>query len=160
MKKILIYTALVIATAILIPTNYASANLDDSTAIHIDGNVQFPPNRWRTVRHSFRVHIPKNGKAVNQLIIKVPSSVTVSNNIKNIDVEDENEQKISTNASVEGKTVRLVFPEPVAPNSILHIDLNNVQRRNFGNGHVYRFSATVVGSKAEIPVGVAWFRMY
>ncbi|MUG93364.1 DUF2808 domain-containing protein [Scytonema sp. UIC 10036] len=161
MKKILIYaTAFALATAVLSPADFASANLDDTTITHIHGNVQFPPTRWRTVRHTFQLHVPQSSKALKQLIIKVPSTVTVSNDIKKIAVEDDNEQKINTNASVNGKTIILAFPEPVTPNTKFHIDLNSIQRRTGGNGLVYRFWAKVVGSDAEIPIGVARFRHY
>ena len=160
MKKPLIYAALTLATAVMISPSYATARTDNGSVTHIDGNVQFPPTRWRLVRHTFRLHVPQNSKAVTQLLIKVPNTVTVSNDIKKIDVVDENEQKINTNVSVNGKVILLAFTEPVAPNTKFNIDLNNVKRRNIGNGHVYRFFAKFVGSDAEIPIGVAGFRVH
>lgn len=161
MKKPLIYaTAVILATAALIPTNYVSARNNDGNVPHIDGNVQFPPTRSPLVRHTFRVHVPQNSKAVTQLIISVPKNVTVSNDIKNIDIVDENEQKINTNVSVNGKTILLAFTKPVTPNTKLEIDLNNVKRPTLANAAVYRLWAKEVGIDAEIPIGVAWFRTY
>lgn len=161
MKSSLIYAVVLIlsSTAIIAPS-YGSARTDDGNVPHIDGNAQFPPTRWGTFRHTFRLHVPQNSKAVTQLIIKVPDNVTVSNNVKNIDVVDENEHTINTNISVNGKTILLIFPEPVAPNTKFDIDLNKIKRRNLGNGSVYSFSAKELGLNAEIPIGVAWFRFY
>ncbi|MEH2195520.1 MAG: DUF2808 domain-containing protein [Nostoc sp.] len=161
MNKLLIYTiALTLTTASMISPSYASAKTDDGRVPHIDGNTQFPPTRWGLFRHTFRLHIPQNSKAVTQLLIKVPDNVTISSDIKNIDVVDENEHKINTNISVNGKTILLAFPEPVAPNTMFYIDLNNIKRQNIGNGSVYSFSAKEVGIDAEIPIGIASFRLY
>ncbi len=60
MKKSLIYTAIgILAATFFIPVGYASAKNNNATLPHIDGNSQFPLTRWRNVRHTFRVHIPK-----------------------------------------------------------------------------------------------------
>ncbi|MBP5973018.1 DUF2808 domain-containing protein [Brasilonema sp. CT11] len=161
MKKLLLYLATFsLATVVSIPTQYVSAKQNDDSITHIDGNVQFPPTRWRLVRHTFRVHIPKNSKPVSQLSISVPPTVSWSNNLKDINVADDNNQKINTQISVSGKTILLTFPEPVAPNTKLEIDIKNVKQPTLGNGPVYSFSEKVVGSDVEIPIGVAWFRMY
>ncbi len=111
--------ALALATAALIPVNYANASADDSQDPHIDGNAQFPPTRWHVVRHTFRVHIPKNSKDISQLSIQVPTNVTLSNDVDDINVEDKNGQRIKTNVSVNDKTILLAFTEPVTPNTQL-----------------------------------------
>ena len=162
MKKLLSYAAaFTVATTALISLGYASARADDGGITHIDGNVQFPPSRWRLVRHTFRLHVPQNSKAVTQLLIKVPHTVSVSNDINNIDVVDKNNQKINTNVFVKNRTILLTFPELLAPNTKFNIALKNVKiQRTHGNGYIYGFSAKVVGNNAEIPVGVAWFRNY
>ncbi|WP_373524848.1 DUF2808 domain-containing protein [Nostoc sp.] len=161
MKRSLIYAiVLTLSSTAIIAPSYASARTDDGRVPHIDGNSQFPPTRWGTFRHTFRLHVPQNSKAVTQLLIKVPNNVTISNNIQDIDVVDQKGQKINTNVSVNGKTILLAFAEPVAPNTKLEIDLNKIKRRNLGNGSVYSFSAREVGIDAEIPIGVAWFRTY
>ena len=55
------------------------------------------------------------------------------------------------------KTLMLIFPEPVAPDTKLAINLNKVKQPLLSSTSVYRFSAKVVGSDAEIPVGEARF---
>ncbi|MBD2516579.1 DUF2808 domain-containing protein [Nostoc sp. FACHB-973] len=161
MKKLLIFTAaLTLSITTLATPSYATARTDNDKIPHIDGNVQFPPTRWQIVRHTFRLHIPENSKAVTQLLIQVPDNVTISNNINNIDIVDGNGQKINANISINGKTILLAFTEPVAANTKLEINLNKIKRRNAGNGSVYSFSAREVGIDAIIPIGVSWFRTY
>ncbi|MBW4633035.1 MAG: DUF2808 domain-containing protein [Iphinoe sp. HA4291-MV1] len=161
MKKPLLYVAtFALAIVVSIPTQYASAKQNDGSVTHIDGNVQFPPTRWRLVRHTFRVHVPKNSKAVSQLSIDVPTTVTWSNDINDINVADDKGQKINTNIFVSDRTIVLAFSEPVAPNTQLEIDIKNVKRPTLGNGPVYSFYEKFVGSDAEIPIGVARFRIY
>ncbi|MBW4628951.1 MAG: DUF2808 domain-containing protein [Brasilonema octagenarum HA4186-MV1] len=160
MKKIMMYAvALALVTTALIPVNYANASADDSQDPHIDGNVQFPPTRWHVVRHTFRVHIPKNSKEISQLSIQVPTNITWSNDVDDINVEDKNGQKINTNVSVNDKTILLAFTEPVAPDTQLEIDLKNVKRGTGGNSYFYRFFAKFVGSSTETPIGGANFRI-
>ncbi|NMG22713.1 DUF2808 domain-containing protein [Brasilonema bromeliae] len=160
MKKIMIYAvALALATVTLIPVNYAKASADDSQDPHIDGNAQFPPTRWYVVRHTFRVHIPKNSKEISQLSIQVPTNVTLSNDVDDINVEDKNGQRINTNVSVNDKTILLAFTEPVAPDTQLEIDLKNVKRRTGGNSYFYRLFAKFAGASTEVPIGGASFRI-
>ncbi|BAY35485.1 hypothetical protein NIES2107_73970 (plasmid) [Nostoc carneum NIES-2107] len=160
--KISLISAVVLtlsSIAIIFPS-YASDRTYDDRVPHIDGNTQFPPMRWGTFRHTFRLHVPQDSKAVTQLLIKIPENVTLSNSTQDIDVVDKKGQKINTNVSVNGKTILVAFAEPVAPNTKFDIELNKIKRRNLGNGSVYSFSAKEVGIDAEIPIGVAWFRLY
>ncbi|MGH7999259.1 MAG: DUF2808 domain-containing protein [Brasilonema sp.] len=151
--------ALALATAALIPANYANASADDSQDPHIDGNVQFPLTRWHVVRHTFRVHIPKNSKEISQLSIQVPTNVTLSNDVDDISVEDKNGRRINTNVSVNDKTILLAFTKPVAPNTQLEIDLKNVKQRILGNSYFYSLFAKFVGSSTETPIGGVSFRI-
>ncbi|QDL12590.1 hypothetical protein DP113_33145 (plasmid) [Brasilonema octagenarum UFV-E1] len=160
MKKIMMCAVvLALATTALIPVNYANASADDSQDPHIDGNAQFPPTRWHVVRHTFRVHIPKNSKEISQLSIQVPTNITLSNDVDDINVEDKNGRKINTNVSVNDKTILLAFTEPVTPDTQLEIDLKNVKRRTGGNSYFYRLFAKFAGASTEVPIGGASFRI-
>ncbi|MCC5620849.1 DUF2808 domain-containing protein [Nostoc sp. CHAB 5715] len=160
MKKVLVYVAIsTLAAALLIPANYASANEEDGNVPHVDGNYQFPQTRWMPVRHTLRVHVPKNSKSVSQLKIEVPSTVKWSNNTNDVVINENNDREINTNVSVNGKTILLAFAEPIVPNTKLKIDIKNVKQPFLGNGPVYRLSANLVGINAEIPIGVARFRV-
>ncbi|MGI8499557.1 MAG: DUF2808 domain-containing protein [Hassallia sp.] len=160
MKKTLIYSAALVVTTLLLSSNYASARNNNGSVTHIDGNVQFPHSRWQIVRHTFRIHVPKNSKALTELIINIPDNITLSNDIKNIDVVDEKEQRINTNVSVNGRTILLAFSEAVAPNTKFYIDLKNVKKPTISRNSIYHLSVKIVGSDAEIPIGVAQFHTY
>jgi hypothetical protein len=160
MKKTLIYSAALLATTFLIFPKYANAKNNNGSVTHLDGNTQFPHSRWRIVRYTFELHVPQNSMAVSQLIINVPDNVSVSNDINNIDVVDEKKHKINTNVSVNGKTILLAFPEAVPPNTKFYIDLKNVKRPTISSNSIYRLSVKIVGSDAEIPIGVAQFHTY
>lgn len=156
MKKTRIYAAaFTLASAALINPSYASAKTDEGRVHPIDGNVQFTPTRWRFVRHSIVLHLPQNSQPITQIIIAVPSTVAVSNNIEVL--EPQKGRKININVSVDGKNIILDFPETVAPDTKIAINLNQVKQPILGSTSVYRFSAKVVGSDAEIPVGEARF---
>ena len=159
MKKSMICAlTLALASTVFIPTDYARANGNNGTLPHIDGNSQFPQSKWAPVRHSFDLHIPKNSKAVSELIIQVPDVIRISDKNR-INVVDTQGKKIGTNISVNGKIIVLTFPNTVAPNTKLEIDINNVKRAIGGNGPVYQMSAKFVGSDAVLPVGFARFRV-
>ncbi|MBE9224743.1 hypothetical protein IQ264_04580 [Phormidium sp. LEGE 05292] len=153
MKRTLIYTtALTLATAVLISAGYVSANMNEGGSPNV-GNGQIFSNRWRIVKQTFRLRIPQNNKFLSQLIIEVPSTVAVSNDI---DVRDETGQKININISADGKKIILDFPEKISSNTML-IELNKVRQPIQGSASIYRFSVKVVGSNTEIYIGEARF---
>ena len=160
MKRTLIYAAtFALATAASISAGYASAKPDDGRVLdpNVDNNVQFGSTRWRLVKHTFQLHIPQNHNALSQIIIDTPSTVAVSNNIN---VLDENGQKININVSVNGRKIIIVFPEAVISNTKILIELNKVKQPILGPASVYSLSAKVVGSDVEIPVGVTRFSTF
>ncbi|KYC34866.1 hypothetical protein WA1_50010 [Scytonema hofmannii PCC 7110] len=155
MKKILISTAaFALVTAASIFDCSATAATDNSRVPNVDNNVEFPSSSWRLVKHVFRVHVPRNNNALDQLIIDTPPTVAVSNDI---DVLNEKGQTININISVNGRRIIIGFPEKVISNTKLLIELNKVKQPTQGPASVYRLSAKVVGSDEEIPVGVAQF---
>ncbi|MDZ8052406.1 MAG: DUF2808 domain-containing protein [Aulosira sp. ZfuCHP01] len=160
MKKMLVHAAIsILAAAFLIPSNYAIANEGNDNLPHVDGNYQFPQTRWSRVRHTLRVHVPKNSKGVSQLKIEVPTTVRWSADTDDVVVSEENGKEVKTTISVNGKTILLAFTEPVSPNTKLEINIKNVKQPFLGNGPVYHLSANLVGTNVEIPIGVARFRV-
>ncbi|KAB8314330.1 DUF2808 domain-containing protein [Tolypothrix campylonemoides VB511288] len=155
MNKILVYTAaFALATAALISASYATTKIDNSRVPNVDNNVEFPSSRWRIVKHTVRVRIPLDKNPLDQILIDVPSTVAVSNDI---DVLNEKSQKININVSAHGRRIIIDFPEKVISNTKLLIQLNKVKQPVQGSASVYNISAKVVGSDEEIPVGVAQF---
>ncbi|MDM9383614.1 DUF2808 domain-containing protein [Chlorogloeopsis sp. ULAP01] len=154
MNRMLIYTAtFALAIASVISVGYASANADDEVS-NVDNSLQLPPIQWRLVKHTFRLHIPRNNKALSQLIIDTPPTVAVSNDME---VLDEKGQRININISVNGSKIIINFPEIVIANTKLNINLNKVKQPTQGPASVYKLSVKVVGSNKDIPVGIAQF---
>jgi Protein of unknown function (DUF2808) len=159
MKKFLIYTTtLALSAVILMPVNSANANDDNARFPHVDGNSQFPYTRLHPVRHTLRVHIPKNSQAVSQIVIQVPETLTISSKSR-IDVEDSKGQKINTDVSIKNKTISLTFQDSLPPNTEIEIDINGVRGPKGGNGPIYRLSTKFTGSDVEIPIGIARFHI-
>lgn len=166
MKKILIYAALLsLAIVTSIFASHTSAKADDSKIINDDSKItnlenglQLPNiNRWRLVKHTFQLHVPRNITALSQLIIDVPSTVAIANDI---DVLDRNGQKIDTNIFFDDGKIIIEFPKKVITNTNLLVELNKVKQPIYGPDSVYRISAKVVSNNMEIPVGIARFHTF
>ena len=124
---------------------YVNARAGDNA--HIDGAVKHPPRRRRIVRYTIRLHTPQESSSLSQLIIGVLEGLVVSNNIT---VIDNSEGKINVKFSVTGSKVIVSFPQPVAPESKLELDLNNVKRRGASNAWLSRVSAKLVSVDVNI----------
>lgn len=147
-------------TLVIIIPNYVSARTSKDTP-HIDGNVQLPPTRWGNVRHTFDLHVPKDSKPVTQIIIKVPNTIDLSNNTKDISVSDQSNHKINTYIYINNKLIRIFFPKPIVSNTKFSIDINNVNRGLFVLIEpIYQIWAKEVGSDTAIPIGTALFHTY
>lgn len=108
-KNILIYTAaFALATAASVFVSYATATTDNSKESNLDNSLESSSSRWRVVKHIFRLQIPQTNNPVVQLIIDTPSTIAVSNDI---DVRDENGQKINISTSTNGRRIIINFPE-------------------------------------------------
>ncbi|HEY9853842.1 MAG TPA: DUF2808 domain-containing protein [Leptolyngbyaceae cyanobacterium] len=154
--RTLIYTAAIaLALAASIPPDNASARTEGG--LHLEGAVQFPQNRSRIVRHTIRFHIPQGSSPLSQLNIDVPEGLRISDNIA---LTDKSGQKINANISIMGNKIIVDFPQPIAPESKLELDLNNIRRRGVSNAWIYRVSAKLVGLEADVPIGIARIRVY
>lgn len=156
MVRTLIYAAAFsLVAAALIPANYANARAGKFP--HVDSTTEFPQSKWRIVRHTIRLHIPQESKALSQLSIDVPAGLTASNDIR---VSDQSGRKINTNVSVNGRKLTLAFPQPIAPETRLNIAMNRVIISGTSNAWLYHVSAKLVGNNADSFIGVAQFRVY
>ncbi len=158
MKKLL-FCAAASSLAIIasISADYTNAKTDNNRVANVENDLQSPTNRWRLVKHTFRLHIPRNINALSQLIIDTPPTVAVSNDI---DVLAQNSQKININVSTIGRRIVIDFSEKDISNTTLLVELNKVKQPTLGPDSVYNLSAKVVGSDTEIPVGIARFRTF
>ena len=158
MKKLL-FCAAVSSLAIIasISADYTNAKTDNNRVANVENDLQSPTNRWRLVKHTFRLHIPRNINGLSQLIIDTPPTVAVSNDI---DILAQNSQKININVSTIGRRIVIDFSEKDISNTTLMVELNKVKQPTLGPDSVYNLSAKVVGSDTEIPVGIARFRTF
>ncbi|WP_308189173.1 hypothetical protein [Nostoc mirabile] len=86
MKRTLVFAAVCsVATAALIYSGYANAKTNNNKVANIENSLQSTPASWELVKQTFQLHIPKNGNALSQLMIDVPSTVAVSNDIDILD---------------------------------------------------------------------------
>ncbi|MDF5726828.1 MAG: DUF2808 domain-containing protein [Rhizonema sp. PD38] len=131
----------------------------------IFGEVAFPkrvrPSIASNVRHSFKIQIPSNGNALEQINIRVPEGLEVSKKIK---IYDQFRQHIATDVSINrvkaSTVVTLKFSEPVAPGNILNIDMNNVRVLGVSNAWLYALSVRLVGYDADISIGLVRYGIY
>ncbi|MDF5722631.1 MAG: DUF2808 domain-containing protein [Rhizonema sp. PD37] len=131
----------------------------------IFGEVAFPkrcrPSIASNVRYSFKLQVPSNGNALEQINIRVPEGLDVSKKIK---IHDQFRQRIATDVSINrvkgSDVVTLKFSEPVDPGTILNIDMNNVRVLGVSNAWLYALSVRLVGYDADIPIGLVRYGIY
>lgn len=120
-------------------------------------SVQFPQSKWRIVRHSFQVNIPLGSNAISQLFISVPEGLSVSDNIK---VFDKTGKIINNSISKDDRKITISFPNPIAPGNRLEVVMKDVKISGLSNAWLYPVSAKLDGINANIPLGLAQFRVY
>ena len=120
-------------------------------------SVQFPQSKWRIVRHSFQINLPQGGNAISQLFISVPEGLSISDNIK---VFDKTGEIITNSIFKDGRKITISFPNPIAPGNRLKVIMKDVKISRRSNAWLYPVSAKLVGINANIPLGLAQFRVY
>jgi hypothetical protein len=119
--------------------------------------VQFPQNKAKIVRNSFKLEIPQDSRALSQMTIAIPKGVAVSNDIE---LSNQSGQKVAANITVNGRIITIVFPQQIAPGTELNIDLDRVIISGTSNAWLYPVSVKLVGMNADIPIGVFRLRIY
>ena len=157
MAKILFTAVLTLIVTSFNPAAYGKSLAAIDKVPRIVSSVQFPQSKWRIVRHSFQVNIPQGSNAVSQLLISVPQGLTTSNNIN---VFDKYGKIIANSISKDGKKITISFSEPVAPGNRLKVIMKDVKILGRSNAWLYPVSARIIGMNANIPLGIARFRVY
>jgi hypothetical protein len=143
-----------VATTLSLPA-YGNQTTQLTALPSLDGSVQFPRGNTRVVRHTFRVQIPEGSKAISQLKVNIPSGLTVKNDIT---VHEKSGKEIETNTSVNEDTVTINFPQPVAPDTMLEIDMNRVILLRASGIWSYRVYVKLVDFEPELNLGVVQIR--
>jgi hypothetical protein len=90
---------------------------------HPEGGTQTSSNgRFSPARYSFRFHV--TGHTLSELRFTAPIGMQLS---QSIDVMDQNGQKVAATIGLEGQVAVVTFAQPVALDSKLSIDLNDVK---------------------------------
>lgn len=160
MNKTLIYAAIFTLTmAVSVPGTYANPTLQSDKSPHVIGFMEFPQGirHARILRHTLKIEVPQQSKAVSQLIIQAPSNIILRDSI---DISDQSGKKVDAKVSINGQKATLVFAGQVEPGTTLTIDMNKVKKTAPTNGDkMYKVSAVLAGINAELPVGVAQLRV-
>jgi len=158
MMRTLIYAAaLTLAAATFNSAAYGRHRTNLGNVPHIFSTVQFPQNKARIVRHTFRLEIPAGSSAISQLKFTVPPGLTVKNDIT---VHYPSGTNFDANTSVSDNTVTIAFPQSIKPGTWFDIDMNRVVISGVSNAWLYRVDAKYVGSNVEILIGFAQVRTY
>ncbi len=160
MNKILTYTTIFALTmAVLVPATYANPTPQSSNFPHVISLVESPEGirHWRILRHTLKIEVPQQSKAISQLIIEAPANIVLRDNI---DTSDQSGKKIAAKVSIQGKKATLEFTESVAPGTVIIVEMNNVKKTAVTSGNkFYKISAILAGMNAELPIGVAQLRV-
>lgn len=158
MIRTLVY-ATVFSLAVIVsdPVVYGSPITGISKLPRIVSSVQFPQTRWGVVRHTIRLQIPNNSSILSQLIVNIPPGLTMSNQIT---VSNQFGKKLGTNIAKNDRKITISFHKPVAPGTNLNIAMKDIKIVGISNAWLYPVSARLIGSNADLPIGIARFRIY
>ncbi|MDZ7965508.1 MAG: DUF2808 domain-containing protein [Nostoc sp. DedSLP03] len=160
MNRKLIHTSiLALSMVVLIPATYANSTPKSSNFPHVISLGESPQGirHWRILRHTLKIAVPQNSKAISQLIIEAPANIVLR---ESIDVSEESGKEIAAKVSIQGKKATLEFSESVAPGTIIIVEMKNVKKTAMATGdQFYKISTILAGMNVELPIGVAQLRV-
>lgn len=142
MKTLLVATLFTISLALPV---YAAS---PSKIPHPEGGQQTGFNGLSfPVRYSFKLHV--TGYTMSELNLIAPEGMRLS---QSIDIRDAKGQIVPTTIELQGQVAKISFAQPVALNSKLSIDLNQV--KTMGNDRIWELETTAkLGNlNADIPL--------
>ncbi len=90
---------------------------------HLEGGTQTRlAGRFSPARYSFRFHV--TGYTLSELKFTAPVGMQLS---RSIEIMDQNGQKVAATIALQGQVVIVTFAKPVALDSTLSVDLNDVR---------------------------------
>ena len=149
-----VFSLAITASALVV---YGSPITGISKVPRIVSSVQFPQTRWGVVKHTIRLQIPKNSSTLSQLIVNIPPGLTMSNQIT---VYNQSGEKLGTNIAINERKITISFLKYVAPGTNLNIAMKNIKIVGSSNAWLYPVSARLIGINADLPIGIARFRIY
>lgn len=158
-RKLTLTAIFALTMAVLVPATYANPTPQSSNFPHVISLVEFPQGirHWRILRHTLKIAVLENSKAISQLILEAPANIVLR---ENIDVSDQSGKKIAAKVSIQGKKATLEFAESVARGTTIIVEMNNFKKTAVTTGNkFYKISTIFAGTNAELPIGVAQLRV-
>lgn len=156
--KPFVYTAAIgfLLTASM-TTVQATGVFKEANAPHLTTSSALPSNaRAPFANYRFGIHVI--GYSLAELSIDIPEGVKVGGGIT---ITDQFGKKLEANTAIEGKTVMIVFAQPVAPETILRIRLNSVRTSTL-ESRVWLFPISMKSPEilTDIPLGIVRIDTY
>lgn len=158
-RKLIHTTILALTMAVVVPATYANSTPQSSNFPHVISFGESPQGirHWRILRHTLKIEVPQNSKAISQLIIEAPANIVLR---ESIDVSEQSGKEIAVKVSIQGKKATLEFAESVAPGTIIIVEMKNVKKTAMTTGDkFYKISTILAGMNVELPIGVAQLRV-
>jgi len=160
MNRKLTPTAIFVLTmAVLVPATYANPTPQSGNFPHVISLGESPQGirHWRILRHTLKIAVPENSKAISQLIIEAPANIVLR---ESIDVSEPSGKEIAAKVSIQGKKATLEFAESVAPGTTIIVEMNNVKKTAVTTGDkFYKISTILAGMNVELPIGIVQLRV-
>ncbi len=153
MKKLIYTTAFTFALIASVPTAWAGGVAGDAKVPHIVRSAINPnSNPYQSAHFYFTVHVA--GRSLSQLVINSPERIRLS---KSIELTDQSGRKLDATVSLEGGKAIISFTQPVAPETILEIDMKEIRLPGYSQTWFFTVSSKLEGLNAEIPLGAVRF---
>ncbi len=137
------------ATIVLLVFSAAAQASSKAKVPHLAGSSANSNNtRFQPGNYSLKVHVM--GQELSALMIEPQATIRLSQNIQ---VMDQLNKPVAATVSMNGQTAMISFAQPVKPDTILRVDLQNVQNPNALPNALFSVSSQVVGLESEIPLG-------
>jgi len=148
MKRLSYAIAFTLALAISTPAVQAT----EANATHLHGSAALPRNaRMPFATYQIRVHV--ESLPLTQLSIDLPEQLNIK---REIEVIDQTGQAVDVTLTVNRNIATIAFAQPVAPGTILKVDLNGVSTSDYlGRTWLLPVSSRSTGMNSEIPLGIA-----
>ena len=115
---------------------------------HPEGGTQTHlAGRFSPARYSFRFHV--TGYTLSELKFTAPVEMHLS---RSIDIMDQNGQKVAATIALQGQVAIVTFAQPVALDSNLSIDLNDIKTRDNSRIWELETSGKLGSIKEDIPL--------
>jgi len=115
---------------------------------HPEGGTQTRlAGRFSPARYSFRYHV--TGYTLSELKFTAPVGMQLS---RSIDIMDQNGQKVAATIALQGQVAIVTFAQPVALDSKLSIDLNDVKTSDNSRIWELETSGKLGSIKEDIPL--------